>query len=215
AYTINPAALQIGAQYTALGHLHRPQRVHGDETVRYSGSPLAYSFSESGQAKSVVVFDAEPGMAVSPREILLRSGRPVVRWKAKNGMAEVFGWLDEGRDARAWIDLEIAMTDLITTEQIQQLRKLHDGLLHIRPIYPDMEGCAESEASVRERLPVEELFRRFYTRQTGGAEPDAETVALFMELIAEHEEPSAGAVRDDDNESRSHGAEADNGEATA
>jgi exonuclease SbcD len=38
-----------GFGYAALGHLHGPQRLA--ETVRYSGSPLPYSFSEAGQRK--------------------------------------------------------------------------------------------------------------------------------------------------------------------
>ena len=38
--------------YTALGHIHRPQRI-GRETVRYAGSPLKYSFSEARYPKSV------------------------------------------------------------------------------------------------------------------------------------------------------------------
>ena len=42
--------------YTALGHLHRPQTVRGAETIRYSGTPLPYSFSETGD-KSVVLVD--------------------------------------------------------------------------------------------------------------------------------------------------------------
>ena len=187
AYTIDPSALAVGSQYTALGHLHRPQRVNGDETMRYSGSPLAYSFSEAGQAKSVVVFDAAPGAAVRPRELLHSCGRPLVKWTAKHGIAEVYGWIEEGRDARAWIDLELHMQEMITLEEIGRLRKLHDGLLHIRPVYPDLEGRAESEAARREQLPVEELFRRFYIRQTGGAEPDEGTVRLFLELLAEQD----------------------------
>lgn len=191
AYTIDPSALRVGAQYTALGHLHRPQRVDKDETMRYSGSPLAYSFSEAGQAKSVIVFDASPGTVVEPRELLLSCGRPLVRWTAKAGIAEVYSWIEEGRDARAWIDLELHMTDLITLEEIGRLRKLHDGLLHIRPVYPDAEGRADTEAARREQLPVEELFRRFYIRQTGGAEPDEGTVQLFLELLAEQEGDSA------------------------
>ncbi len=40
--------------YTALGHLHKPQTVRSCETIRYSGSPLPYSFSET-QQKSVVL----------------------------------------------------------------------------------------------------------------------------------------------------------------
>ncbi len=40
-----------GIGYTALGHLHAPQTL--SETIRYSGSPLAFSFSEAGQTKGV------------------------------------------------------------------------------------------------------------------------------------------------------------------
>ena len=39
--------------YLALGHLHIPQKVHGSETRRYSGSPLALSFGEAKQKKSI------------------------------------------------------------------------------------------------------------------------------------------------------------------
>ena len=46
-----------GFDYTALGHLHRPQRVAGIETIRYSGSPIPLSFSEASDAKSVVIID--------------------------------------------------------------------------------------------------------------------------------------------------------------
>lgn len=45
-----PGSLFDGADYTALGHLHRPQLL-GD-ALRYSGSPLPYSFSEAGHRKS-------------------------------------------------------------------------------------------------------------------------------------------------------------------
>lgn len=44
-----PASVFEPADYTALGHLHGRQRI--TETVRYSGSPLPYSFSEARQAK--------------------------------------------------------------------------------------------------------------------------------------------------------------------
>ena len=40
--------------YVALGHLHGPQKI-GRDTIRYSGSPLKYSFSESKQKKSITM----------------------------------------------------------------------------------------------------------------------------------------------------------------
>lgn len=57
------ADLFNGFDYTALGHLHRPQRVAGLETIRYSGSPIALSFSEAGDKKSAVILDTQ-GMKI-------------------------------------------------------------------------------------------------------------------------------------------------------
>lgn len=188
AYTL-PASTFAGlAPYTALGHLHRPQTISASSTIRYSGSPLAYSFSEAGQAKSVTVFELSKDFqhrsdTLELREIYLRSGRPLVRWKAVEGISQVHSWLDEGKDKQAWIDLELNVQQSLTMEEIQQLRKLHPGIIHIRPIYPEFqvnEGSARSE-----RLPLDEMFKQFYHRQTGGASPDPELVELFMQLVGE------------------------------
>lgn len=53
-----PAALFDGIDYTALGHLHRPQSLR--EGLRYSGSPLPYSFSEAGHDKLSWLVDLGP-----------------------------------------------------------------------------------------------------------------------------------------------------------
>jgi exonuclease SbcD len=65
-----PAAVFDGVDYVALGHLHGPQRVGEPDAatvLRYSGSPLAYSFSEARHAKSTALVDLGP------------SGPPAVR----------------------------------------------------------------------------------------------------------------------------------------
>jgi exonuclease SbcD len=53
-----------GFDYTALGHLHRPQKVAGIEAIRYSGSPIPLSFSEAADAKSVVIIEIQNHSAV-------------------------------------------------------------------------------------------------------------------------------------------------------
>lgn len=181
AYTVDTEALAAGAQYVALGHLHRPQFIKASSLMRYSGSPLAYSFSEAGQAKSVTIVDVRPGGEPELQELFLSSGRPLVRWKASAGLSEVHRWLAEGKDAGAWIDLEIHMTEAMSIEQIHTLRKAHEGIVNIRPIYPEMEAAASGVSM--SSMPMDELFRRYYARQTGGAEPEAELVKLFMELL--------------------------------
>jgi len=65
-----PAAVFDGVDYVALGHLHGPQRVgDGDRptVLRYSGSPLAYSFSEARHTKSTVLVDLGPSGAPEVR----------------------------------------------------------------------------------------------------------------------------------------------------
>lgn len=48
-----------GIAYTALGHLHKAQRVGGRENVRYSGSPLPMSFAEKNNRQSVCEIDID------------------------------------------------------------------------------------------------------------------------------------------------------------
>jgi exonuclease SbcD len=70
--------------YTALGHLHTPQQV-GGPTVRYSGTPLAYSFSETA-AKQVVLVDLAADGVADVIELPVPVGR---------GVSTVRGTIDE------------------------------------------------------------------------------------------------------------------------
>ncbi|MEC1473280.1 exonuclease SbcCD subunit D C-terminal domain-containing protein [Bacillus haynesii] len=187
AYTVAAESLPENAAYVALGHLHRPQTIKRARTLaRYSGSPLAYSFSEAGYAKSVTIVEAAPGQTASWEEVYLTSGKPLVKWKAKKGISQVYNWLEEERDKNAWIDLEIHLTDQLSIEEIHRLRKAHQGIIHIRPVF---EEAASAEEKPRSRnVPIEERFKAFYERQTGGAVPDEETVKLFLELASGSEQ---------------------------
>lgn len=48
------------ADYIALGHIHRPQKVGGHEHIRYCGSPLPLSFDEARQQKEILIVDFTP-----------------------------------------------------------------------------------------------------------------------------------------------------------
>lgn len=51
-----PTSVIADFDYVALGHIHKPQPM-GSQTIRYCGTPLAYSLSEQGQEKSVTVVE--------------------------------------------------------------------------------------------------------------------------------------------------------------
>ncbi|WP_202081173.1 exonuclease subunit SbcD [Caldalkalibacillus salinus] len=186
AYTVDPSVFPDCLQYVALGHLHRPQTMRSHSHVtRYSGSPLAYSFSETGYAKSVTIIDAQPGEDVHWREIPLSSGKPLVKWQAKEGLNQVYQWIEEGKDKHAWVDLELHVSNALSMEEIHRLRQLHDGFIQIRPVFDHIEDAVNTQR--REHIPIDELFAQFYERQTGGAKPEEELTQLFLTLIQEEE----------------------------
>src|SRR3954454_23856490 len=70
-----PAAVFDGADYVALGHLHRPQTL--TPRLRYSGSPLAYSFGEAGQQKQAWLVDLDATGLADVRPVPLPCPRPL------------------------------------------------------------------------------------------------------------------------------------------
>lgn len=87
-----PAGVFAGVDYVALGHLHGPQEIRFPGTddarpvLRYSGSPLAYSFSEMHHRKSTVLVELGPDGV---------TGTQVVPAPVPRCLAEVTGTLDE------------------------------------------------------------------------------------------------------------------------
>ncbi|USG64918.1 exonuclease SbcCD subunit D [Brevibacillus ruminantium] len=186
ALTVSPSAFPENADYVALGHLHRLQKLGEKPLIRYSGSPLGYSFSEAGQSKAVVIVEVIPGEPPQEEIVYLTSGRPLARWKATEGIAQVEKWLEEGRDAGAWIDLELHVSDVIDPAEFQRLRKLSDDFLKIQRVVvreESAEQISEQRTELSELLP-DQLFRRFYERKRG-AQPDEKLVALFQRLLSE------------------------------
>ncbi|WP_328405855.1 exonuclease SbcCD subunit D [Nocardia sp. NBC_00403] len=79
-----PMSAFEGIDYVALGHLHSPQSL--SESVRYSGSPLPYSFAENSHRKAVWIIDLDAEGLQSVR----RHDLPPVR-----GLSKLTGTLDE------------------------------------------------------------------------------------------------------------------------
>jgi exonuclease SbcD len=95
------ATLFDGLSYVALGHLHSPQVAGRRENVRYSGSPLAYSFGERA-AKEVVVVDLAVGAPARIERIPVDAGREV---RTLRGSLEEL--LAGPGDARSWVRAEL------------------------------------------------------------------------------------------------------------
>lgn len=68
--------------YTALGHIHRPQNCKS-ERVRYSGTPLKYSFSEANDKKSATIIDIKEKNNISIKTVPFKPLRDMVEIKGK------------------------------------------------------------------------------------------------------------------------------------
>lgn len=191
ALTVSSSNIPANTHFVALGHLHRPQRIKGAPCpVYYSGSPLAYSFSEAGYCKAVYVVEAIPGEEAEINEIILNCGRPLKKWSAKNGIEEALKWCEEGRDQDAWIDLEIYTDRILTMEEQKYLRELNPGIINIRPVIKNEEEDI-LEYENRESKKIDELFMDYYKFKTG-IEISDEIMGVFLEILNTDEEKKDG-----------------------
>lgn len=74
--SVPPESFPEQIVYTALGHIHKAQRVSGRENIRYAGSPLPMSFAEKHYHHGVVKVTLDEGWAV---EIEKLEYTPLVR----------------------------------------------------------------------------------------------------------------------------------------
>jgi exonuclease SbcD len=193
-HSVMLSAFPENADYVALGHLHRLQKLSDKPLIRYSGSPLGYSFSEAGHSKAVVMLDIVPGQPIEEEIIYLQSGKPLARWKATKGIAQVEEWLAAGRDADAWIELELYVSDMIDPAEFQRLKKMSDHFLKIQRVTVKADETGEdlsSEQEDRSEMSPEQLFRRFYERKKG-MQPDEKIIQLFSRLMVTTEQADEG-----------------------
>lgn len=171
--------------YVALGHLHRPQLVAEADHIRYSGSPLPYSFGERHQ-KVVVSIDLAPDGTVTAHEIPIEVGRPV---------ATVKGSFDELMSGPAnedsWIRVELTDTAVIPDAH-RALRGKFPWLVEIARVASSApSGHRLTAAEVRSRPPAE-LVRDFWTEVSNADANDAIAAVLDRAIhLAQGEDAEA------------------------
>ena len=76
-YAISAPSLPITANYIALGHVHRPQKISTGSPTHYCGSPLQMDFGEQDQQKQINIVDLKPGAPGAVRPVRLTAGWPL------------------------------------------------------------------------------------------------------------------------------------------
>jgi DNA repair protein SbcD/Mre11 len=175
-------SLPAVAQYVALGHVHRPQRIEaaGPHT-QYAGSPMQLDFGEICDEKSFVVIEVGPGKPPRVERVPYEGASRLGEWTGtltdleRNADAlRHFGYL------RVRIALESPMPDLN-----RRARQILPNIVVVEAVLP--EAPTGDDASARPTAstvaPVDQ-FRTFYQREHQ-REPRVETVTMFSDLYAE------------------------------
>ncbi|GMA15013.1 exonuclease SbcCD subunit D [Deinococcus metallilatus] len=88
AYTLSPLQLPAGAQYVALGHVHKPQKSSEMPLAYYPGSVIQLDFGEGGEKKQVNLVEVEAGRPARVTPIPLTSGRELRTVRVKLDQVE-------------------------------------------------------------------------------------------------------------------------------
>ena len=185
-----------GISYVALGHLHLAQKIGGDPTRRYCGSPLPMSFSEIDYQHQVVLVELAGERVVNTREIRIpRSVALLCVPEIAAPLAEVLAQLQalslpEVPEAQRPYLLVRVLLDQPEPElraQVQaSLAEKPVRLVRIETLR--LQGGAQQAAP---QLSVDELsslapavfFTRLYQHRYGAAPPE-EILKAFTELVA-------------------------------
>jgi exonuclease SbcD len=156
--------------YAALGHLHGPQRA-GSEYIRYSGSPLKYSFSERNHNKCALLVDMRAKGDVAVTALPIKPLRDMRRIRGALGdLLRAAGGGDNGAGKDADQDyLHVILTDA---------DEVFDALGKLRAVYPNImqldyerfgsvvESLIINEAEFEKKTPAE-MFDEFFVSQNG------------------------------------------------
>ena len=162
-----------GFDYVALGHIHKPQAI--TETIRYSGSPIKYSFgAEETQIKQVLIYDT------NTKEI------ESVALKMHHDRKSISGTYEEIHAMTGMEDcyLKVTVTDRIASlELLSELREKFPCILELYGMSYEGSG-AETSITIDELTKLDEtdIMIRFLEEQYHFA-PNEEQIKLYKKVV--------------------------------
>jgi len=192
--------------YVALGHLHKPQSIPGQTTIRYAGSPFPMSVTEKDYKHSIVILDLDD--AGSVKTDLLLTPRPVAFYRVPSlGAAPLEVIEDELRylkiadcaeDRRPFLEIVV---QLRSAEP--ELRQRIEGALEGKPVRLTrivrqtagqegaLAGAVEESMTLNELEPAYVFARRHV--EAYGTEPPDDLKKAFDEVLVSTLSPNDGA----------------------
>ncbi|MEU3462643.1 exonuclease SbcCD subunit D [Streptomyces sp. NPDC006733] len=173
-----PAEVFAGVDYVALGHLHGCQTI--TERVRYSGSPLAYSFSEERHRKTMWLVDLGPDGAVTAERVDCPVPRPIARIRGRLDDLLADPALAAHEDA--WV--EATLTDALRPPE--PMAALAKRFPHVLSLAFDPENTGTDPAvSYAQRLRgrTDQQIAEDFVAHVRGSGPDGRERTVLREAL--------------------------------
>ena len=171
------------AQYTALGHLHKPQKASERLNVYYSGSPLQYSVKERIYAKGANIVEIHANETPVVEQVYFNNYKPIEVFKC-DGIEEALKVCEENKDRDIWSYFEIKTDEVISQENIKKMKEYLKDIIEIKPIITS--HYEEENIDLKEKS-MAQLFNDFYKFKEK-CEPRGELMDLFLNIVSEEGE---------------------------
>lgn len=168
--------------YVALGHLHRPQNC-GSLRVRYSGSPLKYSFSEAQDCKSVTVVELREKGTLEVRMVHLIPKRDLRELRGTYNDLMKKSFYEHTTYQSDYVHITLTDEEDILNA-VGKLRTVYHNLMKLDYDNKRTQRRSEIRAAEAEQKTPMELFSDFYTLQNNQAMSE-DQVAFIRELVEE------------------------------
>ncbi|KLU23102.1 exonuclease SbcD [Caballeronia mineralivorans PML1(12)] len=193
-----PTAAFPAADYIALGHIHRPQKVGGFEHIRYSGSPIALSFDEARQQKEMLLVDVSSDGLERVTVLEVPCFQPLMSVKGslkelEAAVAAVASQVAEGETV--WLEIVVCADDYLSdlNARIQTITEnLPVEVLRIRRERSSALNALQSQAKeTLNELTPDDVFARRLQSETIDDETHAQLLTMYREVVAEIGEADA------------------------
>ena len=179
--------------YIALGHLHRAQCVQKNETIRYSGSPIALSFDESKHQKQVVIIEsAQPTLLINEFPIPCFQKLLVISGDLQQVTEQLTTLVSRSEGQKVWVEVKLKQAYIETDLQTllnNIVRESHVEVLKVSsPQVNESSQWSEQQGVTLETLTPTQLFEfRLNSETSLNEEQQEQLLLLYKQVLADVE----------------------------
>jgi exonuclease SbcD len=174
--------------YTALGHLHIPQKVSGKDNVRYCGSPIPMGFGEALQDKKIIIAEFKD-KTPKINEILIPCFQELV--KIKGSIDEISEKIEElkAKKSSAWLEIEYTGSKVSGNLRQSIEEKIENTDMEIRriknkKIIESLKSSAKHEQTLDD-LDVNQVFEKCLEAFEVNPEDKNDLISAYNHIVSE------------------------------